>query len=127
MLLMKFFFYLKQAPPVDPIGLITGWCLPQNTLPDRVPEGLSEVLGHEAVHDGVEAAVEVGQQPERLSHGFEGAQVQLLQQPKGHENIVDDDRTPTQREQSHHCHQHLHDLRRRITDVTAISCLKCDY
>ena len=79
---------------------------------DGVAERVPEVLRHEAVDDGVDAAVEVGHQPERLSDGLEVALVQVRQHVEGDEEVVHHDGTPAQREEDHHRYQHLDHLQK---------------
>ena len=51
-------------------------------------ETVAEVLGHEGVDDGVDAAVGVGENGEGLSHRLQAAVVVLLHMAKGHQHVV---------------------------------------
>ena len=73
-------------------------------------EGLSEVLGHEGVHDGVDAAVHVGQEKEGEAHVAQPAVVQGLDDAERRQHVVDDDRSPAHEENEDDDHQHQNNL-----------------
>ena len=88
-------------------------------------EALTEVLGHEGVDDGVDAAVEVSHEREGLTHVFEIAEVEAVQYVKGNQDVISEVWSPADDEENDNRHQHLDHLKNKAFLMNIIAFNHC--